>query len=190
MISLNIGILFFSFISVNLDFFLILVFLLKKHKLRNVIIGYLISITVILILSYVIGSSLREILPEWSLGMLGVIPIYLAFHDNDEENDNLKYSGMKDVIVTYFSTCLGCNLSIFLPIVINESNLDFLYTLVFIGTLTIIVTLLIKLIMCNQKIINLIDKYGEIAMKVCYVAIGLYVFYDSGLVSHIISMCR
>lgn len=189
MISVNIGILFFSFISGNLDFFLILVFLLKKHKLKDVVIGYLIGIILILILSYAIGSSLRKILPEWILGILGIIPIYLAFHDNDEENGNLKYSGIKDVIITYFSTCLGCNLSVFLPIIISENNVAFFYTLVFIGILTVIITFLIKLIMRNQKIINLIDKYGEIAMKVCYVAIGLYVFYDSGLISHIISIC-
>ena len=185
-IILNIGIIFIAFISVNLDFFFLLIFLLRKHRLKDVIIGYSISTLLILVLSYIIGFTLLKIFPEWLLGIMGIIPIYLAFHDDDDENkkENCQ-SSILDVIVTYFSICLGCNLSVFLPILINENIVNFMYTLAFVVILTIIATVIIKIIMNNNFITKFIDNYGEIAMKICYIFIGVYVFFDSGLIEHI-----
>lgn len=183
---MNIGIIFIAFISVNLDFFFLLIFLLRKHRLKDVIIGYSISTLLILVLSYIIGFTLLKIFPEWLLGIMGIIPIYLAFHDDDDENkkENCQ-SSILDVIVTYFSICLGCNLSVFLPILINENIVNFMYTLAFVVILTIIATVIIKIIMNNNFITKFIDNYGEIAMKICYIFIGVYVFFDSGLIEHI-----
>ena len=39
--------------------------------------------------------------------------------------------------------------------------------------------------MNNQHVINFMDRYGEFAMKICYIVIGIYVFFDSGLVEHV-----
>nr|WP_087908403.1 hypothetical protein [Limosilactobacillus fermentum] len=33
-----------------------------------------------------------------------------------------------------------------------------------------------------------IDRYGEGLMKLCYIGVGLYVFYDSGLVTHLLKL--
>ena len=182
---MNVGIIFFAFFSVNLDFFFMLIFLLQKNKLKNVVIGYLVGTLLILVLSYTIGFSLMKVFPEWSLGILGIVPIYLAFHDDDEKEDAAHHSSIINVIITYFSTCLGCNLSVFLPILMSENFRDFIYTLIFIGILTIIVTCLVKLIMNNQYVIKFMNCYGEVAMKWCYMFIGIYVFFDSGLIEHL-----
>lgn len=184
-VFLNLGIILLAFISVNLDFFFMLMFLLQKHKLKDVVIGYLIGTLSILILSYAVGFSLMKIFPEWILGILGIVPIYLAFHDDDDEENTSHHSSVIDVVITYFSTCLGCNLSVFLPILMNKNINNFIYILIFIGALTIIVTFLIKMIMNNQHVINFMDRYGEFAMKICYIVIGIYVFFDSGLVEHV-----
>lgn len=60
-------------------------------------------------------------------------------------------------------------------------------TLVFIGALTILVVFVIKLIADVPVITSIMEKYGEKLMKVCYILIGLWVFWDSGLISHIIA---
>lgn len=187
---MNYGILSLTFLSVNLDFFFMLLFLLKKYKLIKVIIGYLSGVIILLIASYTVGKLLAAFLPEWILGVLGILPIYMAFHDDDDDNndDTSKKSPVLTVLLTYLSVCAGCNLSIFLPVLAGETLTNFFFTLLFIGALTILVVLLIKLVADIPVVTKLMTRYGEILMKICYIAIGLYVFWDSGLISHIISL--
>lgn len=187
---MNYWLLTITFLSVNLDFFFMLLFLLKKYKLSNVLLGYLIGIIILLTASFTIGKILATFLPEWTLGILGILPIYLAFHDNDDDHSKktTHHSDTVTVLITYLSVCAGCNLSIFLPVLANESNIDFLITLVFISVLTIIIVFIIKLI-ANIHLVSIIMKnYGEKLMKFCYVLIGLYVFWDSGLISHLLAI--
>ncbi|GAX01933.1 cadmium resistance transporter [Secundilactobacillus silagei] len=185
---MNYWVLALTFLSVNLDFFFMLIFLLKKYQVVKVMIGYLLGNMILLILSYIVGKALLVFLPEWLLGVLGLLPIYLAFHDDDDEDgDKHHRSQILSVTLTYLSVCAGCNLSIFLPVLVGESLTHFLMTLVFIGALTILVVFVIKLIADVPVITSIMEKYGEKLMKVCYILIGLWVFWDSGLISHIIA---
>lgn len=186
---MNFGLLTLTFIAVNLDFFFMLIFLLKKYRLASVMLGYLIGNLALLILSYVIGRSLLVFLPEWLLGVLGVLPIYMALHDDDDDDgDKQHHSQVLSVMLTYFSVCAGCNLSIFLPVLVGETFTHFLETLVFIGVLTLVVVSVIKLIADIPVVVKVMSAYGEKLMKVCYILVGLYVFWDSGLISHLIGL--
>lgn len=91
-------------------------------------------------------------------------------------------------MITYLSVCAGCNLSIFLPVLVGETLANFLSTLVFIGALTVLIVLLIKLIADIPIVSKVMAAHGEKLMKVCYIIIGLYVFWDSGLISHLIAL--
>lgn len=111
---MNYGILGLTFISVNLDFFFMLLFLLKKYRLPQVMLGYLLGNLVLLSASYFIGQALAVFLPEWLLGILGLLPIYLAFHDDDDDDGAKQLSSpVLNVFLTYLSVCAGCNLAIF-----------------------------------------------------------------------------
>ena len=185
----NYWILALTFISVNLDCFFMLIFLLKKNKLSNVILGYLLENIILLVASYVVSKALAVFLPEWLLGVLGILPIYMAFRDNDDDDKTSDHkSQVLSVMITYLSVCAGCNLSIFLPVLAGETLTNFLLTLVFIGILTILVVLVIKLIADIPAISKVMAAHGEKLMKFCYVIIGLYVFWDSGLISHLIAL--
>ena len=110
-----------TFLAVNLDFFFILLLMLDKYKLKGVIIGYLSGVLILVIASYFAGQILAMFLPEWILGVLGILPIWMAIHDSDEDPNNQKQrSPIITVLVTYLSVCAGCNLSIFLPILTNS----------------------------------------------------------------------
>ncbi len=103
-----------------------LIFLLKKYQVVKVMIGYLLGNMILLILSYIVGKALLVFLPEWLLGVLGLLPIYLAFHDDDDEDgDKHHRSQILSVTLTYLSVCAGCNLSIFLPVLVGESLTHF-----------------------------------------------------------------
>ncbi len=187
--NVNYGILALTFLSVNLDFFFMMIFLLKKYRVWQVMIGYLLGNLILLTASFFIGKTLALFLPEWILGVLGILPIWMAFRDDDDDDgDKTHRSPVVSVLVTYLSVCAGCNLSIFLPVLVGETMLHFLMTLVFIGVLTVAVVIVIKLIADVPVVERVMAAHGERLMKVCYVLIGLYVFWDSGLISHLIAL--
>ena len=178
-----------TFIGVNLAFFFILLLLLKKYQLRSVILGYLIGVLFIVTISYFAGKILAIFMPEWLLGTLGVFPIWMALNDSDEEhNQTEKHSPTLTVLITYLAVCSGCNLSIFLPILTGISLEQFGEVLLFVAIFTIIIVVLLKLIGEIPVINNFMTKYSEGLMKLVYIGVGLYVFWDSGLITHLIGL--
>ncbi|MBC6388571.1 hypothetical protein ERK14_03200 [Lactobacillus kunkeei] len=177
-----------TFLGVNLDFFFILLLLLKKHKLGSVMMGYLIGLWSLLILSFSVGQILDRFLPEWVLGFLGILPIYMALKDEDEDAKEVNHkSPVVITLVTYLSVCAGCNLALFLPVLSIVSAIQIAEVIAVLTVLSILIILIIKWI-GNIKVVNdLMEKYGEILTKVVYIGVGIYVLFDSGLIEHIIS---
>ncbi|MBB1099264.1 TMEM165/GDT1 family protein [Limosilactobacillus sp. WF-MT5-A] len=186
---MNWWIIFITFLAVNLDFFFILIFLLDRYKLSDVIIGYLGALFVLVTISFLLGKTLAVFLPEWILGILGILPIYMALHDNDEDPAHSeKHGPIITTLVTYLAVCAGCNLSIFLPILTNLTFHQFTQALLFIAALSIAIVIIIKEIGNIPLIRQLMQHYSEILMKVIYIGVGCYVFWDSGLITHLIRL--
>lgn len=178
-----------TFIAVNLDFFCILIFLLQRYRLKDVTLGYLLGVELLITLSYFVGRLLAIFLPEWILGILGVLPIWMALHDNDEDPDSQDdRNGVWSVFTTYLAVCSGCNLSIFLPILTGIKLSEFGAVMLVIGICTILVVALIKLIGSVPLVKRFMNRYSEILMKIVYIGVGIYVFWDSGLVSHLLKL--
>lgn len=184
---MNYWLIFITFIAVNLDFFFILLCLVNKYPLRDVVLGYLIGVGLLVTASFLIGKALALFLPEWLLSILGILPIYMALHYNDEEaaTTSRRSSPVVIVLITYLAVCSGCNLSIFLPVLTGLSSGQFSLALLFILALTVLAVLLISQVGKVLMVAQLMDKYSEKLMKVIYIGVGLYVFYDSGLISHL-----
>ena len=184
---MNYWLLFVTFIAVNLYFFFILLCLVNKYPLRDVIIGYMIGVALLVTSSFAAGKVLALFFPEWLLGFLGILPIYMALHDNDEDpnQQSATRSQILIVLITYLAVCSGCNLSIFLPILTGISLNHFGLALSFILTLTILVVILIKEIGKLSPVARFMDKYSELLMKIIYIGVGIYVFFDSGLIRHL-----
>ncbi|SCB86270.1 cadmium resistance transporter [Weissella bombi] len=185
---MNIGVIVITFLGVNIDFFFMLLFLLKKYNVVEVLVGYLVGVMLLLVGSYLVGATLGIFLPEWLLGLLGILPIYMAFHDNDDDGGpKWRKQPIVMVLLTYLSVCSGCVLAIFLPILIGKSIRELLLTILTIAVLTVLIIFIIKLLLTTKSIVKLMNRYGEIMMKICYILIGLYVFWDSGLIHHVLS---
>ncbi|MBS9335472.1 CadD family cadmium resistance transporter [Fructobacillus sp. M1-13] len=184
---MNMSLLTLTFLAVNLDFFIMMLFLLKKYSFRAVLFGYLAGNLLLMIVSYLAGQILEAFLPEWLLGVLGFIPIYLALCDDDDDEGEVQgKSPFWMVLGTYLSVCAGCNLSIFLPVLLGETWLTFAETLAYITILTFLIVFLLKAVANNRFVTSMIDRFGEILMKICYIAIGIYVLLDSGFLAHVI----
>lgn len=178
-----------TFIAVNLDFFFILLFLLDRYRTREVAIGYTLGVVLLMTISFAVGKALAVILPEWVLGVLGVLPIYMALRDNDEDPQRgKKRNPIATTFITYLAVCSGCNLSIFLPVLAGQTVKNFLLAIALVVLLSLGAVYLIKGLGRLTLVQKLMQKYGEILMKVVYIGVGLYVFYDSGLVAHLLKM--
>lgn len=139
--------------------------------------------------SFFTGRALALFLPEWLLGLLGILPIYMAIRDNDEAvTTNGQQSPVLATLVTYLAVCSGCNLSIFLPVLADLSYQAFILALLFVVALAVVAVGLVKGISELPIIKRVLEKYSELLMKVIYVGIGLYIFYDSGLVHHLLAL--
>lgn len=90
-------------------------------------------------------------------------------------------------LITYLSVCAGCNLSLFLPVLSTISAVQIIEVIVVLTVLSLLIILLIKAIGNIQSINDLMEKYGEILTKVVYIGVGIYVLFDSGLITHVIS---
>ncbi|MBB1079319.1 cadmium resistance transporter [Limosilactobacillus sp. STM2_1] len=186
---MNWWIIFVTFIAVNLDFFFILLCLLNRYNVTSIITGYLCALLILVTISFLLGKTLALFLPEWILGMLGILPIYMALHDNDEQpGQGQKYGPILTTFITYLAVCAGCNLSIFLPILTTLTFYQFIQALIFVAGLSIISVLIINAIGNLPFVKQLMKRYSEHLMKLIYIGVGLYVFWDSGLISHLIKM--
>lgn len=179
-----------TFIAVNLDFFFILIILLHKYSLRSVITGYLAGILILVTASFAAGKFLAAFLPEWLLGILGILPIWMALHDDDDVDNEKQASHQAwlEVMLTYLSVCAGCNLSIFLPVLTSVSLLQFGEVLLLLSGLTILLVCLLKVVGDLPVVNQLMKKYGDLLTKIIYVGVGIYVFFDSGLISHLVAL--
>lgn len=187
--AMNWWLILLTFIGVNLDFFFILLFLLKKYRLTRVMAGYMMGLWILLLLSFFAGQILDYFFPEWLLGILGVLPIYMAIHDDDEKAKDYKANCPTiTVLITYLSVCAGCNLSMFIPVLTTLHLMGMLMVLVVLTIFSDIIILIIKQLVNVAIVKTLMEKYGEQLTKVVYIGVGIYVFFDSGLISHLLSI--
>ena len=186
---MNFSVLTLTFIAINIDFFIMLIFLLQQFSTIKVMIGYALAVFALLLVGFLVGNVLGKFLPEWILGILGLLPIYMAFKDDDDEAaSTVSKSTIYTVFVTYLSVCTGCVLSIFVPVLIGKSWLEFGEASLYLLCLTVLIVLLAKAVESSHWVQSLIEKHGEILMKICYVLIGIYVLFDSGLIAHLIKL--
>ncbi|WP_413628046.1 cadmium resistance transporter [Fructilactobacillus vespulae] len=186
---MNFSVLLLTFIAINIDFFIMLIFLLKKYPLFKVMIGYALAVLVLLTLGFLMGEILEKFLPEWLLGILGLLPIYMAFKDDDDdEQAESKHSAIYTVFITYISVCAGCVLSLFIPILVGKSATDFGLAALMAVIMSLIIVVAAKVVENNKLVQGVIEKHGEKLMKICYILIGLYVLFDSGFIEHLIKL--
>lgn len=186
---MNYWLLTLTFLSVNLDFFFMLLFLLNRYSREAVMLGYVLGVAVLMSLSFAIGKTLALLVPEWLLGVLGVLPLYLAVRpDHDSNQVRGHNSAVLAVFFTYLAVCAGCNLAIFLPVLAGETLAHFGATLLYVALLAVAVVLVIAQIGKLPSVTAVMKAHGAQLMRVCYAAVGLWVFWDSGLIAHLLSL--
>lgn len=188
---MNIALLTTVFIGANLDFFLILILLLQKYKFKDTFFGYGAGILTLYILSAIAGQTLQTMAPTWVIGLLGLIPIWFAFKNGEEEISNKNNEFHQTIFIVfliYIVTCGADNLALYIPVLST-----FTMSECFIGGIYFVLLALISNIIAFYTgripiITKIFNKYGELLTRVIYFVIGIFVMYDTKLLSQIFAL--
>ncbi|MCO6183992.1 cadmium resistance transporter [Leuconostoc fallax] len=184
---MDLGLLTLLFFGVNIDFFILLLVLLQRYHFTSVWLGYSLGVLSSWIIGALLGQTLQLLIPTWFIGLLGLIPIWMGFHDTDSTDKDFKYkSGSLAVFSLYLSACGADNLAVYVPIL---STMSLLATVLTAGYFMLLVFL--SLIIADRfdkiKVVDhFLQKYGSLTTRIIYIMIGIFVIIESGLIRVII----
>ena len=180
------------FIGVNLDFFVILLFLLQKYSYKDNLIGYELGMIIVFSISAFAGQIIQSFIPEWSIGLLGLIPIYMGFkgEDDDENNDDQHKSnkGVMAVLLMYLVSCGADNIAVYVPVLATMTVTSILLTVLYFIVLTAISLTLAYFFGQIPIVKNIFERFGEPLSRIIYIFIGIFVMLDTGLFQQIMNL--
>ncbi|MFL1695470.1 cadmium resistance transporter [Weissella kandleri] len=177
------------FIGGDLDFFVILISMIKKYKFKNTLIGYILGVVLMFVISATAGQFIQRVLPMWSIGLLGFVPIYFGIRKEEKELKKQKTdrSSLK-ILLIYLAACGVDNLALFTPVLANLTIYQCIISGFFLVLLALITTTL-AYYAGKIKIVELLFlKYGDGLIRLIYIGIGIFVMVDTGLISKVISL--
>ncbi len=178
------------FIGVNLDFFIILLFLLQKYNFKDNLFGYELGMLLIFCVSAFAGQLIQSFIPAWSIGFLGLIPIYMGIKGEDDADGTQVSSrkGITAVLLIYLVSCGADNIAVYVPVLATMTFTGILVTMIYFIILTAI-TLTLAYFFGQLPIIkNIFTRWGAPLTRLIYTLIGLFVMLDTGLIQHIINL--
>lgn len=171
------------FVVLNIDTFIALLFILRNYRYRLPIIAFGTATVILWGFGVIFGKTLAFIFPNWITGFMGIILILLAVFNqgDDKKNANTNFSSL-------FLFCLslgGDNLAVYIPWAVDLTVSEIIYIgFIFTGC-SVLLILLGKGITSAGPIAKLLGKYGSYGSKIIYILAGLYIIWNSRLISHI-----
>lgn len=174
------------FIGANLDFFILLIPLIKRHGFRDAVIGYIFGVASMYLISAMIGQMFQAIFPSWVIGILGLVPVCFGIKGGEEENrDKHLNLSILTVAFLYLTSCSADNVALYVPVL---STLT-IHQSIFYGFYFILLALMTGILAyytSNIKIVKwAFDKYGDPITRFIYILIGLLIIVESGLLEKV-----
>ena len=172
------------FVGLNIDTFIALLFLLRNYNYRLPILGFGAATFILWILGVALGKGLAFLFPDWITGFMGIVLIFIALFEQDDEK--------KTTNTGFFSLLLFClslggdNLAVYIPWVVNISWSQIIYVGIIFEICSVLLILLGKLFISVKPVAYLLEKYGNYGSKIVYILAGLYIIWNSHLISHLI----
>ncbi|WP_056977411.1 cadmium resistance transporter [Lentilactobacillus senioris] len=191
-----------SYIGTTSDYFVILLLMFGMYRgklARPVVIGAYLGNGLLLAVAIIVAYVLKLIPAEWLLGLLGLIPIYMGirtFFADDDEVDEAKETLAKasstkiisNVVLITVTTCGADNLAMYIPFF---ANTPFAYLPAILGLFLVILTVIIFAayrLTLVPAVHQFFAKFGETTTAIIYIALGLYVLWDAGTITHILAL--
>ena len=171
------------FVTLNIDTFIALLFILRNYQYRLPIIAFGTTTIILWILGVILGKSLAFIFPNWVTGFMGIILIFLAVFSQEDGKRKVNTS-----FSSLFLFCLslgGDNLAVYIPWAVSLTVPEIIYITLIFTSCSVLLILLGKGITSAGLIAKLLEKYGNYGSKIVYILAGLYIIWNSHLISHI-----
>lgn len=172
-----------TFIGLNIDTFIALLFLINKHSTKSIIAGYSLANLTLWILGVLISKSIAVFFPDWITGFMGIILIILAFKPYKESKLE-SFSDLREI----FTLCLslgGDNLSVYIPMAVKMKFMEILFIAIVFTILTFFAVLLGKWVLKINILTDVIENYGGYGTKLVYIIAGIYIVIKSKLLLHL-----
>ncbi|WP_262315762.1 hypothetical protein [Lacticaseibacillus parakribbianus] len=180
-----------AFVSVNLEYLFLLLFLLQKYAPLQVTLGYLAADAVLMGLSYALGLGLELIVPDWVVGGVGLLPLVFALHAKSPTDPALSpQAATVAVVLTVLAVTTRCHLALYLPILTGIGATEALLAGVLIGVATVVVMLAASTVARHPAWAAEIQARSLAPTKACYVLVGAYVMWDSDLLGQLQTAVR
>ena len=165
------------------DIFVIMILLASAGAAKGrLIAGHFLGVGLITVIS-MLGAFGLQNLPLKYVGLLGLVPIALgikAWFDRDEEESEAKGTGVLSMAMITLGNGAD-NVGVYIPLFTGFSGPERIGAVIIFISLTALWVWLANSLAEFPKVKAVIEKYKSIAIPVVFVALGVFIILDSGL---------
>lgn len=180
-----------AYISTNIDDIFVIMILLSqaaKGAKRKLVAGHFLGVGIITVVS-MLGAFGLQNLPVKYVGILGLVPIGLGIkawldHKKGADDDNAP-EGQAVGLLSMAMITLGNgadNIGVYIPLFTGFSSGERIGAVVVFAVMTALWVFLANRLAEFPKIKAIIEKYKDIAIPVVFIALGVFIILDSGLI--------
>ena len=174
-----------AYISTNIDDIFVLMILLAQTKAKGrMIAGHFLGVGLLTAIS-VLGALGLQNLPLKYVGLLGLVPIFLgikAWFDRGDDAVEAKSVGIFSMAMITLGNGAD-NVGVYIPLFTGFSGGERVAAVIIFTTMTSLWVWLANSLAEFPKIKSVIEKYKAIAIPVVFIALGLFIILDSGLLN-------
>ena len=173
-----------AYISTNIDdIFVIMILLASAGAAKaRLIAGHFLGVGLITVIS-MLGAFGLQNLPLKYVGLLGLVPIALgikAWFDRDEEESEAKGTGVLSMAMITLGNGAD-NVGVYIPLFTGFSGPERIGAVIIFAVMTSLWVWLANSLAEFPKVKAVIEKYKSIAIPVVFIALGVFIILDSGL---------
>lgn len=175
-----------AYISTNIDDIFVLMILLAqapKGTKGRLVAGHCLGVGILTVVS-MLGALGLQNLPLRYVGILGLVPIGLgikAWFNRDEEKTETKAVGLLSMAMITLGNGAD-NIGVYIPLFTGFSNAERLGAVIVFAFMTALWVFLANMLAEFPKVKSVIEKYKAIAIPVVFIALGVFIIWDSGLI--------
>ena len=175
-----------AYISTNIDDIFVIMILLSQVQgaaKRKLIAGHFLGVELITVIS-MLGAFGLQNLPLKYVGLLGLVPIGLGIkacfdHDDDDET-SAKGAGLLGMAMITLGNGAD-NVGVYIPLFTGFSTAERIWAVAVFTLMTAAWVWFANSLAEFPRVKAVIEKYKNIAIPVVFIALGMFLILDSGL---------
>ena len=172
-----------AYISTNIDdIFVLMILLAQARKKHSLITGHFLGVGLITLIS-MLGAFGLQNLPLKYVGILGLVPIALGikawFQRNDQEVEAKAVGLLSMAMITLGNG--ADNVGVYIPLFTGFSSAEWAIAVLIFTVMTGLWIFLANSLAEFPKIKGIIERYKAIAIPLVFLALGIFIILDSGL---------